>query len=599
MYTSTSSGVVRILRLMTEPEQVAFSTELGLDDAASEEEIINALGALPRYEAVRLLLRASDSTLLLLQDVFEGLESFGFTTRTTGCVFVLSNPANPDERSELVFSQQTVSAVCKWSLRKNWNHQSASLASLESTWQRFAVEWRHLLDKSKPRTSRRLDIGKSSINGRGVYKKRATTDEGARRVLLHFFNRARQMADRLDAISQTRRPQELHRIAQDVRNLEKAVDRCFGDYPRTSAHSGFYELKQPMKHTLYRYVSQKFTHEFDRFLEDIYLLADLIGGEDIVDMLKIGLWSSRPQLYEVWVMMALLRWLRSCGYSIELLKATIDGPNNPLRWDLLYSKESKPCAIVRDQEAGTERFMFYQLYRTTGDMPDISLLEGPNPSSKPIWSVDPKHSERGSYSLAEYMRTAERYRDSFGAENSLVVEYFDRPELGNINPIVFDSRAKLIRSCRPGASGQQLLYAEFKRHYPIKKQILVCIDFSISFSAQRSYALEQLQQQIGVFPDIAVLHGIGFGGNTVIIPNLNEWLQKGKTSELPRPDGLVDGTAAEPLIHAISEFMKQTPIIEVFLVTDGQFDVPLQGVLEKIRVTGGVSVKVLGSCQTH
>jgi hypothetical protein len=585
-----------MLRLMTEPENVAFRTELGLDEAASDDDVVNALGNLPRYEAVRMLLRASDSTLLLLRDVFEALDSFGLATKTTGCVFVLANPANPAERTEVTFSQQTVSAICSWSLRKNWKRLSASLQSLQSTWREFEDVWRHLLNEAEPRSRRgRLDPVKSYMRNRLVCDDRDDTDEDAQVVLLHFRDRVRQMADRLDAIPGTRRPHELDKIVQDVRDLETAVDERVGHHGRVVHRWGDDPSESPDEYTLYRYVSPQFTEDFDKFVEDVYLLSDLIRGEDLADMLQINLWSSRPQLFEVWVMLTLLRWLRGRGYGIEFLKTGIDGQDAPFRWNLSYSKDSKPCAVVRDQQAGVARFMFYQLYRPTGDMPDISLLEGANPSSPPVWSVDPKHSERGAYSLADYRGTAERYRDSFGARLSLIVEYFDRPGMGDANPIAFDSRAKLIRSCRPAAPGLLLLLSELAPFHPTKEQALVCIDFSSSFSTNRNGALERLRQQLASRAATTIASEcICFSGNTTIVSNFNEW-QSAITKALAEPDGLVDGTASGPLIQAIAEFTKRIPVTELFLVTDGQFDIPIESVVDRIRAERNISVSIVTS----
>jgi hypothetical protein len=353
----------------------------------------------------------------------------------------------------------------------------------------------------------------------------------------------------------------------------------------------------PDERTIYQYASQQFAQDFDRFLEDVYLLADLIRNEDLADMFQINLWSSRPQLFEVWVMLSLLRWLRNRGFGIELLKVNTQGKNAPFRWDLSYSKDSKPCAVVRDQEAGVARFLFYQLYRTTGDMPDISLLEGPDPSSTPVWSVDPKHSEEGAYSLAEYRKTAERYRDRFGARLSLIVEYFDRPGMGRVNPITFDSRAKLIRSCRPAAPGLHLLLSELAPFHPTKNQALVCIDFSGSFSARRTSAIERLRQRLGSRSAIAVASEcICFAGNTTIVSNFNEW-QSALPEALPKPVGLVDGTASEPLIDAIAEFTKRIPVSEVFLVTDGEFDIPIERVIERIRAEKDIPVSIVNSAE--
>lgn len=294
-------------------------------------------------------------------------------------------------------------------------------------------------------------------------------------------------------------------------------------------------------------------------------------------------------------MLTLLRWLRGRGYGIEFLKTDIDRQGAPFRWNLSYSKDSKPCAVVCDQQAGAARFMFYQLYRPTGDMPDISLLEGANPSSPSVWSVDPKHSERGAYSLSDYRSTAERYRDSFGARLSLIVEYFDRPGMGDANPIEFGSCAKLIRSCCPADPGLQLLLSELEPFHPTKAQALVCIDFSSSFSASRNGALERLREQLAVRASTTIASEcICFAGNTTVVSSFNEW-QNAIKKPLERPQGLVDGTASGPLIQAIADFTKRIPVTELFVVTDGQFDIPIESVVDRIRAERNIAVTIVNS----
>ena len=128
-------------------------------------------------------------------------------------------------------------------------------------------------------------------------------------------------------------------------------------------------------------------------------------------------------------------------------------------------------------------------------MPDISMLEAADASSAPMWSLDPKHSLKGGNSLADYRHTAERYRDSFGAKHSLVVEYFRRAWS---NPTDFVNGAKLIVDCNPSGSGLPLLLVELQTLDPptierLAKQLL-CVDFSSSFASRRDNALEELRR---------------------------------------------------------------------------------------------------------
>jgi len=310
-------------------------------------------------------------------------------------------------------------------------------------------------------------------------------------------------------------------------------------------------------------------------------------------MLQIDIWSARPQLFEIWVLMTLLRWIHSRGYAIEFLKTENKGEGSPFRWNLSYSKDSKPCAVVRHRD-GSKQFVFYQLYRPSGDMPDISLLEDDDSSSRPVWSVDPKHSEKGGYSRQDYEATANRYRDSFGARLSLIIEYFERPDLGGINPIEFGPRAKLIRDCRPDGAGLPILFSELAEFHPQMSQVLVCIDCSSSFSSSQQTALESLRQSLKNDRRPFTREYICFAGSALIVDGFDKWISSEECSMM-LPLGLVSGTASEPLFKAIAEAQKRVVISEIILVTDGEFDLPIESVINRIESELHLKVAVLNS----
>ncbi len=585
MSSNNTKGLVRLLRLMTEAEKRDFKADFDLADNASDDEVMETIEALPRYEAVRAFLRAGDPTLVLLREVFEILESFGIATRTTGCVFVLANPAKPEERTELSFSQQTVGAVCSWSPRKKWSRVSDSLSDLQSTWMQFGSVWKYLLRKAEPRTRRgRLDVVRTHLQGRMTYgRDRHRVDKDAQRVLGHFANRIEQLNECLNQIQKTKRPRELTEILRDARQLEDAIAECLDDPRGPYSPSQGWEEEPPDEHIIHHYTSPSFVTDFDKFAEDIFSLADLIRGINVVDMLQINVWSARPQLFEIWVLLRLLHWFCSKGYIVELLKTECVGIDSPFRWNLSYSKDSQPCAVVRDIHTSLQQFLFYQLYRPSGDMPDISLLEDSDPSSSPIWSVDPKHSEKGGYSRSDYEATAVRYRDSFGASLSLVVEYFDRSDFGELNPIEFGPGAKLISCCRPDGTGLPILLTELSEFHPTRPQVLVCIDFSGSFLSQREEVLERLRQRCrsGLLTNVAP-ECICFAGSTAIVRDFDKWLNA-KSGSVISPGDLQGGTASTPLASAICDFNERIPISEVLLVTDGEFDIPADHVKTRIQ----------------
>ncbi len=588
---------VRLLRLMTETEKRSFKAELNLGESLNDKAILAAIEKLPGYESLRAFIRAVEPTLTLLREIFEILETFKITTKTTGCVFVLANPVNPEERSELAFSQQTVGAVCNWSARNNWNRASHSLSDLQLNWMKFRPNWQTLIQKARPtRRRRRHDVVQSYIRGEARYRpERYHFDENAQKVLRYFGDRVESMANRLIQIPDGKRPRELSLILDDARKLINAVEDCLhASRARYSPRNN--RLKEPPDQSnIERYVSQRFVSDFDKFLEDLYTLSDLLHGEDVVDMLRVDIWSTRPQLFEIWVLLRILSWLRDRGYDIDFLKTESLGDQNPVKWNLSYSKESKPCAVLTDPQTGIKQYVFYQLHGPSGDMPDISLLESSNPHSSPIWSVDPKHSEKGGYSRSDYQAPAVRYRDSFGAKLSVVVEYFDRLVLGDTNPIEFGPHARLIRSCRPRGNGLPLMLNELAKFHPKRSKVLVCIDFSCSFCPKRETALEELRQSFssGHLTNVAT-ECICFAESTANVINFDKWLRAEHGHKISA-NGLGRGTASAPLLRAISECMERAPISEVLLVTDGEFEVPVDVLTNRIQDDLGISVRVFAS----
>ena len=287
-------------------------------------------------------------------------------------------------------------------------------------------------------------------------------------------------------------------------------------------------------------------------------------------------------------MLSVLRWVEAQGYKVQLRRAKAALNEAPFEWDLAYSRDSRPCATVFESPTRPTGHLFYQLYRPSGDMPDISMLKGAEASSAPIWSLDPKHSPRGGYGIADYRRTAERYRDSFGAKLSLIAECFPRPWS---NPTDFGNGAKLFVDCNPSGSGLPLLLAELQTFHPSKARWLLCIDFSSSFADRRDGALQELWSRLRASGEEQrfVEEYIYFAGNAVSIRSTTSWL----THETLEDMGLKGGTSFAPLYAVIATWIKSTRVEKVVLVTDGKFDIPLELATTRLTEDFGVTVEVL------
>lgn len=583
--SSIDDGLRRLLRFLTDAELESLGRDIGLCEIINEEYILGATSSLPRYEVVRLFLKAATPTLLLLRQVFDALEVLGVHARTTGCVFVLANPTRPGERTELLFSPQAVGMVATWPVDKDWMPLTTSLQDLERRWSAFRPVWRRVLEAAKPRMEDGdLDVVQSHIEKRTIYEQEYRVDSDAQKVLGYYLSQVDAFQSRLETVDQNTLPTEIQSIMRDSRELlaagASARSRRRGWQPESPT-------ERPGEWLLRRYVSPRFVSDFDKFLEDLYLLADLIQGEGLFDLLRLDIWSSRPQLFEVWVMLSILRWLDAQGYKVELRRAKAAPNEAPFEWDLAYSRDSRPCATVFESPSAPIGHLFYQLYRPSGDMPDISMLNGADASSAPVWSLDPKHSPRGGYGLADYRRTAERYRDSFGAKLSLVAECFPRPWS---NPTDFGNGAKLLADCNPSGLGLPLLLAELQTFHPPTARWLLCIDLSSSFADRRAGALQELRTRLRASGEEHrfVEECVCFAGNAVSVRGTTTWLTHGMLED----PGLKGGTSFAPLYGVIANAVTAARVQKVVLVTDGEFDIPLELAKTRLKDDLGVVVEV-------
>ena len=590
--TDLASSVSRLIALLQTEERENLIRACGLGDDASKEDIVESVCELPRYELVRLFVLAAGATLTMLREIFLALESFGIRVRTTGCVFMLSDPTIRERRAELEFSQQSVNVISEWGLLDT-SKLSEPIKDLRSRWSRFRSVWRNLLSKAEPYVTRgRLDVVQSVIRGRETYgQDRDHTDEKAQKVLTYLLEKARVLVEKFEAIPSSSRGNDVDWLISDARQLLAAGERCLQPSRyQTRRRSAITADRPPTENDIRRCTSYQFPTEFDRFLEDALLLGDLIeSGQSLSDILRLDVWSSRPQVFEIWVLMKVLCWLSQRSHRIKLLQTTASEGGGPFRWDLSYARSTKACAVVRTPDSDS-LYLFYQLYRSTGDMPDIALLSGDRTSNEAIWSIDPKHSEKGGYSASDYRRTAKRYRHSFGARFSFVVEYYDRSDLGLENPMAYGDNTFFVHACRPGGSGLDRLFAELEAVHPVAGGALVCIDFSSSFEAQRITSLKTLRKRILVQRERCSDVFICFAGEAESRLHFQQWLEH--EEEVFLDIDVEDGTRIEPLANVVRDVTTKHYVTKILLVTDGKFDRPLPEVIEMLSADSGLDVEV-------
>ena len=305
------------------------------------------------------------------------------------------------------------------------------------------------------------------------------------------------------------------------------------------------------------------------FEEDMRALAILTEAE-AHDLFRCDLWANRPQLFEVWILASLLHWMAQRGYDVRLLQLTPTSSGRP-RWHLSYATATKPCASIACK--GRTDYVFYQLRRQSqkgsrDDMPDISLLTGPSPKDNAIWAVDPKHSDRKSYRLANYEDTGSRYVKSFGADLAVIVEYYPREDLPNGNPYKLDDHALLIKDASPCGTGLPLILEQLASFHPPLQRTVLCIDMSSSFDARRTTALDAFRSTCASSQAELADDFVCFAGDARVVKGAEALLEQAAT---PDPPPLQSGTSLRPVLDAL-QLLVGSGINCIAVVGDGEFD---------------------------
>jgi hypothetical protein len=147
-------------------------------------------------------------------------------------------------------------------------------------------------------------------------------------------------------------------------------------------------------------------------------MADAERAErELRDFMRTDFWYHRWRIFEIWILVKILRVLQEEGGQVRLR----DLSNGV--WNLSYSRASRPAASATF--SGGILDVFYQLFRmgTQGnDMPDLAVIES---HGKALIVVDPKHGR--SYRRGKVQKTLARYGKGFEADLTAVVNYTPMP----------------------------------------------------------------------------------------------------------------------------------------------------------------------------
>jgi hypothetical protein len=545
-----------VVHLLDDAERSRAAGRLGLATDATPDALAECLAGSSRADTLRALVAAAPDVVEMLKDIAGCLEQHDVSARTTGFIFAL-------ERLAIDLSPQEIKLACSWPTRLE-DFGAKPFAQLRRDWNAISALWSDLVHKAYPREIRgRLDPVRSHLRGRHVRKPpRDTTDLDARLVLAHLLNRLIRTTEVLERIVTDARTADLEALLKALHRDESNASAAL----RAGAPA---HATQPRE--LHRLLKQhrRLDQRLTRFEEDVRALA-VLNEAAAQDLLGYDLWRNRPQLFEIWILTSVLHWMVQRGYDVEILQLKTT-PGGRQRWDLNYANAKLPCARVGPE--GRAEYVFYQLRRQgkrgdADDMPDISLLTGPSPQDDAIWAIDPKHSDRKAYRLANYRDTGTRYVASFGAKLAVIAEYYPREDLPEGNPYRFDDHALLVKDARPRGAGLPMILAELEEFHPCFQRTVLCIDMSSSFDDRRSVALDALRSAIAgdgtTFADAFVW----FAGNACQAKGAAAFIAN---AAMPTPPPLDSGTSLQALIDALRSLMGPG-INRIAILGDGEFD---------------------------
>ncbi|HEY0140102.1 MAG TPA: hypothetical protein VGF48_04345 [Thermoanaerobaculia bacterium] len=480
-------------------------------------------------------------TLEMLHDVFVFLEGHGASVRTTGGLLVL------DEDFE-VGPQQVNAAL------------GAMRRHAQETWEELRTRLRREVEpffERVERVGRVLETEEEEDLVEVYIRARTGGSPEIRRWTIARYDEAglrqrRQFVQELaDLVARVRPHAEpyaeavafvdaLDRLHEALENRLRRAERQVARADRR--HSSYSDRLAPAQIEVWK-----------RFAESLLFLADVEESAEVVDLLRMDLFRKRPQLYEIWIVVTILRFFERHGWTVELLGMIVSDSERTV-WNLNYAKSSRPVARLVRGSDGDVSFLFYQLFRPgplRAEMPDVAMLPSADPMAQPIWILDPKHSERGGYGLRDYEEVALRYHRTFVPRRTWIVEYYDRSAA---NPLPFADGVALIHAVAPGECGTRILLAALADLHGVVATMAI-IDLSGSYAANVESVLEDLRGEL------VADEAIWFGDVATVAP---------LTGVPPNVGG---GTNFRPVLELLEQLANQPAALRIY--TDGSFsDIP-------------------------
>ncbi len=207
--------------------------------------------------------------------------------------------------------------------------------------------------------------------------------------------------------------------------------------------------------------------------------------EGFCEFVRSEFWFQRWRIYELWLLVRVLRTLENSGGVVKL--ASVDQGI----WNLPYGRSIAP--VAKSEFSSGVLQIYYQYWRKDKDRADMPDLVVGFPDDRPILVLDPKHSL--TYERPEMEAVLRRYARNLLADITGVVNYFPRSSYqfqdvrwdtrqwilaSNVAPGTSElqrfelriAEALLARDCRPAQRLAKPDWAEKPKRHPAKTSFL-------------------------------------------------------------------------------------------------------------------------------
>lgn len=568
-----------VLKLVADNELNEFCRVLNIEDTVhiNRNKLAQKIASCSRTSVLSALLSINGIWIRMMRDILIYLGQHGVSFRTTGCLLTL--PLRDMDRV-CDLSPQLTDLIVSFD-------ESAYKANRLPDWEKAELKWhddlsdwiQDVVREGEPfrRESPRRDIVEVYLEMRlsghaTMYEDVVEIDRERINRIFSLWRTLDYLADKLTTLNDLNLQTAAVRLANEItdcaHSLGRNVREWLFDYEisqeirmyvdSTQEWSDSWERQDLFSDEWWQYDDQ--WDEWKHFIEDVFSLAKLSSSSEFSDLLQIGMLKDRPRLFEVWCMCQILATYSEMGCTVELQSLTLG--QQPV-WNLNYSRASEPVARIAVNSS--EWWLFYQLFQkgpTRANMPDLALLQERELNSGVIWIADPKYSEAGSYSRADYLEVANRYSDTFKADHVWIYEFFDRRVWFDGACSQLGDRVSILTAVQPNGEGTCVLKSELRRLHRLPlRQLVLAIDCSGSFTETLSLMMETI---ISLLDSVEAV--ICFADSAKVIDGSD----LAAIQDAVRMVG--GGTCLSPLVSTLRALPVRDPVItKLLLISDEDF----------------------------